>query len=109
MHKLFIEDLGKYAVKREFLDAIAYQMEHAYHLHNKENSEMETALNKRLSELKIEMDRLDGKHYIKEELNKEKYDRMMLKLIGEEKEIYEKLAECSVSISSLSELIVQAG
>lgn len=109
MHKLFIEDLGKYAVKREFLDAIAYQMEHAYHSQNKENSEMETALNKRLSELKIEMDRLDDKHYIKEELNKEKYDRMMLKLMSEEKEVYEKLAECSVSISNLGELITQAG
>lgn len=32
------------------------------------------------------MDHLDDKRYIKEELNKEKYDRMMLKLIVEVRE-----------------------
>lgn len=109
MHKLFVQELRKFAVKEKFLDGIAYEMEHAYYSQNKENSAMETALNKRLSELKIEMERLDDKHYIKEELNKEKYDRMMLKLMEEEKEIYEKLADFSVSISNLCDKIVEAG
>lgn len=109
MHKLFVHELGKFAVKKEFLDGIAYEMQHAYYAQNKDNAEKETNLNQRLSEVKVEMDRLDEKHYIKEELNKEKYDRMMLKLVAEEKEIYENLAQCSVFISNLSEMIVKAG
>lgn len=109
MHKMFIADLGKLEVKEEFLQGIAYELEHAYYNQNKDNAEKEIALNKRLSELKLEMDRLDEKHYIKEELNKEKYDRLMLKLMEEEKEIYKNLGECSISVSNLSDKIVEAG
>lgn len=109
MHKLFFDELSRFGVKEEFLSGIAYELEYAYYNQNKDNSEKETTFNKRLSELKIEMDRLDEKHYIKEELNKEKYDRMVLKLMDEEKDIYKNLEECTVSISNLSKKIVEAG
>lgn len=109
MHNFFTDKLSELEVKPEFLQGIAFELEHAYYSQNKDNSEKEIALNKRLSELKAEMDRLDEKHYIKEELNKEKYDRLMLKLMEEEKDIYKNLEECTVSISNLSDKIIEAG
>ena len=109
MHTLFIDHLGQYGVKEVFLAGIAFEMEYAYHNQNKDNTERELVFNKRLSELKIEMERVDEKYYIKEEMTKEKFDKMMLKLIDEEKGIYKNLAGCEISISNLQNKIVEAG
>ncbi len=109
MHKLFIDDLRQLEVKKEFLEGIAFQLEYAYYNDNKDNSEKETTLNKRLSELKIEMERIDEKFYVKEEMNKEKFDKLMLKLMEEEKDIYKNMEECTVTISNLQENIIEAG
>ncbi len=65
--------------------------------------------NKRVLELKIEMERVDKKYYIKEEMTKEKFDKMMLKLINDEKRIYKNLAGCEISISNLQNKIIEAG
>ncbi len=109
MHRMFVDKLGELQVKKEFLDGIAFQLEYAYYNNNKDNSEKEIALNKRLSELKMEIERVDEKYYIKEEMNKEKYDKLMLKLMSEEKEIYKNLEECTVSVSNLQQNIIAAG
>ena len=75
---------------------------------NKENVEKETANKKRLLEIKTETDRLDEKYYVKDEMDKEKYDRFCIKLMTEENTILKNLKENAISISSLKNKIVQA-
>jgi site-specific DNA recombinase len=109
MHTIFMNELAKLKVDEDFLNAISVQLEYAYYANNKENIEKEIRYNKRLTELKIEMDRLDEKYYIKEEINKEKYDNFIVKFMNEEKEICKNLEDCSISISNLQEKIKEAG
>ncbi len=109
MHNLFLRKIGELKVKDDFINGIAYQLEYSYYNQNKENTEKEITLNKRLSELKSEVERLDEKYYVKEELSREKYDRMIIKLINEEKEICENLEGCTISISNLQEKIIEVG
>lgn len=108
MHKLFLDKLSEYSVKKELLKAIAYELDHAYNSQNKDNAEKEKDFTKRLVDLKENIEKLDKKFFIKEEMTKEKYDRMIGELEKEEKEIREELEKCSYIISNLNEKIVEA-
>lgn len=44
MHKMFLDKLSEYSVKKELLKAIAYELDHAYNSQNKDNDEKEKIL-----------------------------------------------------------------
>ncbi len=108
MHKLFIDKLAEYTVRKDLLTAIAFELEHAYYEKNKDNSDKEKEFTKRLNEIRTDIDTLDKKYYIKEEMTREKFDKMASELAEHEAKILKELEDCSHSISNLNEKILQA-
>ncbi len=108
MHKYFLEELAKYSVKKDLMTAIAFELEHAYYEKNKDNSDKEKEFSKQLNEVKANIEILDKKFYIKEEMTKEKYTKMVFELEEQEAKIIKELEQCSHSISNLNEKIVEA-
>ena len=72
---------------------------------NKENTEKERELKIRMTELKKNIEKLEEKYFIKEEMSKETYDRFLLKYREEFTIIQKELDSCAVSISNLQEML----
>lgn len=109
MHKLFLETLSSIAIKKEYLEAIAFELEHAYYEKNKEDMDEKINSEKRLKEIEETIEKLDDKFYIKEEMTKEKYIVLTSKLDGEKEKLNEFLGKCTLGSSNLAEKIIQAG
>lgn len=109
MHKLFIDVLTKYSVKKELLPAIAHQYESAFYKRNKESIDKKTQSEKRLKEIDEVIESLDEKLYLTQEITKEKYLVLTTKLEKEKVKILEDLKDCTVSSSNLAKKIIQAG
>ena len=109
MHKLLMDELRKLSVNDISLDTIAYELEQAYNSQNKKNNEKEGQNKKRLAEIKLTLERLDEKYYVKDEMDKEKYDHFCIKLMNEENEILKDLEENEIPSSNLKNQIFEAG
>jgi site-specific DNA recombinase len=105
LHELFTNDLNKYQIKDDLTEAIKIELEHTYHELNKENIEKERELKIRMTELKKNIEKLEEKYFIKEEMTKETYDRFLLKYREEFTIIQKELDGCTVSISNLQEML----
>ena len=108
MHKLFLEELGKYQVKESLIDAIIWKLEFDYNEANKDNAGMETRFVKQMEELENGMFGLEEKYHVKEEMTREVFDRLMAKLIGEKERISKELSKLGIMISNLSDKLKQA-
>ncbi len=108
MHKLFLEKLNPYTIKNDLSPAIAFKYEIAYLKRNKENIAQKNQYENRLKEIGEGLDNLDDKHYIKNEMTKEKFDALTGKLNTEKMKIIKLLDDCSVSTSNLAQKIIQA-
>lgn len=75
---------------------------------NKDNISQKNEYEKRLKEIAEGIDNLDDKHYIKNEMTKEKYDTLTAKLETERIKILKLLEGCQVSTSNLSQKIIEA-
>ncbi len=108
MHKLFLEKLQPYTTKKDLSPAIVYKYEFAYLKKNKENINQKNEYEKRIKEIGEGLDNLDEKHYIKNEMTKEKYDALTEKLNTEKIKIIRLLDKCSIPTSNLAQKIIQA-
>jgi site-specific DNA recombinase len=108
MHKLFLEELGKYQIREEFADAIGFKLIHAYTEANKLNSDKEERITTRMDEIEKGILSLQEKYFVKEEMTREVYDRLMGKLVTEKEEIIKEMAKISFTISNLEEKIGEA-
>jgi site-specific DNA recombinase len=108
MHRLFSEELEKYEVKPDLNDAIKIELESTYHELNKDSVEKEAILKARIVELTKDIETLEEKHFIKEEMPKETYERFRVKYTKEFDNIRKEMATCGISISNLKEMINEA-
>lgn len=108
MHKQLLEKLVQYSAKEKLSTALACKYETAYQEKNKENIKQKAEFEKRLTEIKDSIEKLDDKFYIREEMNKEKYDSLSAKLEKERLQISEELAKLGQMSSNLAEKMVQA-
>ena len=108
LHKRFLELLSDYSTKRDLMKAIVFELEYAYNEKNKNSFDNEQEFKKRIQDLKETIERLDEKYYIKEELTKEKYDKLASKLNTEHEQMCEELANCAHTISNLDEKLEEA-
>ncbi len=109
MHKLFIDVLTRYSVKKELLPAIAHQYESSFYKRNKESIDKKAQSEKRLKEIDEVIESLDEKLYISKEITKEKYLVLTSKMEKEKGKILEDLKDCTISSSNLAKKIIQAG
>ncbi len=108
MHKLFLDRLSPYTIKKDLSPAIVYKYEMAYLKKNKENIAQKNQYENRVKEIGEGQDNLDEKHYIKNEMTKEKYDALTGKLNSEKTKIIKLLEKFTITSSNLSEKIIQA-
>jgi hypothetical protein len=108
MHRLFSEELEKYEVKPDLTEAIKIELESTYHELNKDSVEKEVILKARIIELTKDIETLEEKHFIKEEMPKETYERFRVKYTKEFDKIRKEIATCGISISNLKEMINEA-
>ncbi len=108
MHNLFAEMLGQFQIKESLIEPLIYQLEHDYHLSTKDAVEREQTLNSRADELKNGMLNIEEKYYIKSEMTREIFDRLMSKLVIERDELIENLRNLSGTISNLYERLHDA-
>ena len=108
MHRLFSEELEKYEVKPDLTEAIKIELESTYHELNKDSVEKEAILKARIVELTKDIETLEEKHFIKEEMPKETYERFRVKYTKEFDNIRKEMATCGISISNLKEMINEA-
>ena len=105
MHELFSNNLNQYQIKDDLTEAIKIELEYTFHELNKENTEKERELKIRQTELKKNIEKLEEKYFIKEEMSKETYDRFLLKYREEFTLIQKELDSCTVTISNLQEML----
>jgi site-specific DNA recombinase len=108
MHKQLLEKLVQYSAKEKLSSAIANKYEIAYQEKNKENILKKAEYENRLAELKESIEKLYDKFYIKEEMNKEKYDSLSAKLERERLQISEELSKLGNMSSNLAEKLILA-
>jgi site-specific DNA recombinase len=108
MHDLFANDLDKYQIKEDLTEAIQMELESTYYELNKDNVEKEKELKIRMTELQKNIEKLEEKYFIKEEMTKETYDRFISKYREDYKNIQKEIDGCAVSISNLQEMINEA-
>jgi site-specific DNA recombinase len=105
MHELFCNNLNNYQIKDDLTEAIKMELEYTFYELNKENSEKERELKIRMTELKKNIEKLEEKYFIKEEMSKDTYDRFLVKYRDEFTLIQKELDSCTVSISNLQEML----
>lgn len=108
MHKQLLGKLSQYSAKEKLSTAIAHRYEIAYQKKNEENIKQKAEFEKRLDEIKDSIEKLDDKFYIREEMNKEKYDSLTAKLEAERTKISEELVKYSQMTSNLAQKMIQA-
>ncbi|MHB8261868.1 MAG: hypothetical protein ACYDCN_14805 [Bacteroidia bacterium] len=108
MHELFANDLKKYQIKEDLEEAVFIELENTYYELNKDNEEKEGELKARMTELQKTIEKLEEKHFIKEEMPKETFDRFMGKYQEEHALLKKEIDHCSVSISNLKEMLNEA-
>ena len=108
MHELFATDLENYQIKEDLNEAILIELESTYYELNKGNVEKEKELKNRMAELKRNIEKLEEKHFIKEEMPKETYDRFLAKYMTDYAILQKEINGCSVYISNLKEMLNEA-
>jgi len=108
MHELFASDLENYQIKEDLNEAILIDLESTYYELNKGNVEREKELKDRLAELKRNIEKLEEKHFIKEEMPKETYDRFLAKYMADYANLQKEINGCGIYISNLKEMINEA-
>ena len=108
MHELFATDLENYQIKEDLNEAILIELESAYYEMNKGNVETEKELKARMVELKKNIEKLEEKHFIKEEMPKETYDRFLAKYMADYAILQKEINGCSIYISNLKEMLNEA-
>jgi site-specific DNA recombinase len=105
MHELFANDIEKYQIKEDLEEAIKIELESTYYEENKGNAENQKILKSRLVELNKNIEMLEEKHFIKEEMSRETYDRLLAKYRVEFNKIQKEMDDSAVSISNLKEML----
>ncbi len=108
MHCLFLNEMEQYQVKPDLTEAIKIELEHTYFELSKDSAEKEQVLRLRFSEITKDLETIEEKHYIKEEMPKEAYERFRVKYGKELEKIQKELSSCGLSISNLKGMINKA-
>ena len=105
MHELFLSELERYQVKEELMEAVSMELENTYHELNKGREEAGKELTNRMAEVTRNMNKLEEKYFIHEEMGREIYERLRNKLKEELQLIQKEMEHCGISISNLKEMI----
>ena len=107
-HSLFEQLLDEYTFKEEYKEPLKQRMRQIWYEINKENIEKEQLFNQQLREVNKSIDTIEEKHYVKDEMNKEAFDKFYLRFATERKNIVDELAKVAQVISNPDEAFDKA-
>src|SRR5882757_2345289 len=105
LHEKFNDLLAQYIVKEENIPAIQYELEYAYQEATKEQEEQKKVLDEQLSEVKKDIYTIEKKHYVKEEMNQEAFERFYKEYQELLANVLNQLAKHEGRISNPGEII----
>lgn len=107
-HKLFEQLLDEYTIKEKYKEPLKIRMRQIWYEINKENIEKEQLFSQQLREVNKSIDTIEEKHYVKDEMNKEAFDKFYLRYATERKNIIDELAKVAQVISNPDEAFDKA-
>jgi len=105
LHEQFHALLENFVVKEENIPAIQYELEYAYQEATKEQEEQRKTLNGQLMEVKKDIYTIEKKHYVKEEMSQEAFERFYQEYHELLVNIQKELAKLEGKISNPGEII----
>ncbi|WP_133994079.1 recombinase family protein [Dinghuibacter silviterrae] len=108
LHELFEETLERLATKEDLAATIQHRLESFFYEVSKDRLEQQPALKRQLSDIDSKIDSLQEAFFITKEMDRDTYEKFKARYQRERQNIEEKLADCSLVISNLSECIEKA-
>ncbi len=108
LNKVFEAFLTNYQIQPEFIQPLYKIMSEKFGGLIAENEEQKMQLKVHLSELQKNIDKVEEKYYIKEEMSEETYKKFMLKFAEQKAEITNTMATCGQDSSNLSKYYFSA-
>jgi DNA invertase Pin-like site-specific DNA recombinase len=108
LHTAFEALLSSIQIKPELIAPILYQLEHTLVDLTKGNTENERGIKLRLTEAIKKVDIIEEKHFIEGTMNKETYDKFLLRYREEQTQILKEIDKCACGISNLKEMLKNA-
>ncbi len=105
MHQLFEELLSRFRVREEYVSAVRFGLEHSYEQSTKGQQEQEKILKAQLAEINKSLDTIEEKHFVKDEMKKETFDKFYIRYKEQQDNILRELQKFEGGISNLSEMI----
>jgi site-specific DNA recombinase len=99
----FVEFLHGFSIKQEFIEPILFEMNHLFDNQNSNQKEELKAIENKLKEVEVNMDRIEKKFFIKEEMPKETFEKFMKDMKAEKDSLLEVQQICKSSSSNLKE------
>jgi site-specific DNA recombinase len=108
MHKLFTHLLESYAVKKDMIAPLQYQLEYIFKAQNKEDVEQEKILKLQAIDIQKKIDSIEESYFIKKDMPRETYDKFFAKYESEKVNIAKQLAKCNGNVSNFEKYIDNA-
>jgi hypothetical protein len=100
--------LERVIAKEEAKEAIQYELENFYYEVSKDRFEQHSALTRQLMEINHKIDAMQESFFITRDMDRETFDKFNGRYQKERTNIEAQMAECSVTISNISECIKNA-
>jgi site-specific DNA recombinase len=100
LHQLFQDYISQYYLKPELIEPLKVEIIEVWNEINKENVELEKNYKEQLSEVNKKLDKIEEKHYVLEEMNKETFQKFYFKYKQEQKDASDQLANVASEISN---------
>ena len=108
LNTLFAAELKKLTVKEELKTAVQYELERFYYEVSKDSFELHNTLQRQLTEINHKIDALQESFFITREMDRPTFDKFNARYQAERAKIERQLADCSVTISNISEYVQDA-
>ena len=104
----FVEFLYSYSIKKEFIDPTLFEMSHLFDKQNSYQKEELEAVENKLFVVQVNMDKLEKKFYVKEEVPEETFEKLITGLRKEKTDLMDTMKLCKPSIWNLKEYFSSA-
>jgi site-specific DNA recombinase len=108
IHKLFMDHLSKLTITPELIEPLLFQMVKAFTDRNKEIEEQEKAFKAKIEEVSRDMERIERKYYVKEEMSRETFEKFYAELVTKKNEVLNESQKLP-SVSSNTQKYFKSG
>jgi site-specific DNA recombinase len=108
VNERFIEYLSTYSVQPEFIPAMLDELKETFNSLMKGQIELEASLKARLQEVQQDIDTLEKKFYVKEQISEETFNKFYPGYVEEREKVMKLLPKSSSTISNLQDHLEKA-